>query len=237
MYESCTVHQHVACEIHHPLLDPHVILRDKLIEKYSTIHASLGHFDRLLTFSNTTSAHNPLESRSCFRRWLCGSRARWRLRNWTFPIFASRCCFPRFSEALVRCCRGKKATEGCTTGSLHLASPRLRCRSSSRLLHVNQRIAKGIQSSSDTKTRRRMQDGTFILVDVENISERNTLKTGWWMNIQSKTRQHSAGIIRSSAALLSSGVSVTVETLAGSGLCTDKGTARRWRCRSVTVEP
>ena len=60
----------------------------------------------------------------------------------TFPIFASQWCFPRFPETLVRCCRGMKATEGCTTGSLHLTSPRLRCRSSSRLLQVKQRIPK-----------------------------------------------------------------------------------------------
>ena len=105
-------------------------------KKYSTIHASLGHFDRLLTFSNMTSEHNPLGCPPCFRRWLCGSRALWRLRNWTFPIFASPGCFPWFSKALVWCCRGKNAAESRTAGSLHLASPRLRCRSSSRFQFV-----------------------------------------------------------------------------------------------------
>ena len=111
-------------------------------KKYCTIHGSLGHFARLLTLSNTTSEHNSPECRSCFRRWLCGSRARWRLRNWTFPIFESRWCFPWFSEALVRCCRGKNCYRRSLNwfASLGISSSSLF--SSSRLLQVNQRIAK-----------------------------------------------------------------------------------------------
>ena len=94
-----------------------------------------------------------------------------------------------------------------------------------------------IQSRFETKTRRWMQAGTFILVDVEKESERNTLRTCWWMRIQNRTTHNSAGIRRISAAPMSSGVAVTAKTAASSGVRAVKATARSSRSGAVAAEP